>query len=323
MLKSFTITEKQAGVRLDKFVAKAAPMLPKSMLYKQIRMKNIKVNRKRAEISQKLNSGDILDIYIKDEFFEKGETRYAFTGAAALSGILYEDENILLVDKKQGLIVHPDDKEFRDTLITRIQKYLYEKGDYNPEDENSFTPALANRIDRNTGGIVMAAKNPAALRILCDKIKNREIDKYYLAVVHGKPPKKTDIIEGYLEKNEAKNQVFLSKNPKNGAKIAKTKYHLVAFRDNLSLVEVELLTGRTHQIRAQMASIGCPLLGDGKYGKNAADKQMGYKHQALYSYRLRFSFTEEAGLLDYLNGKEFEVNEVWFANELFGYKKGV
>ena len=316
-MKSFEITEKQAGVRLDKFVAKIAPMLPKSMLYKQIRMKNIKVNKKRAEISQKLETGDVLELYIKDEFFEKGETRYAFTGAAPLAGIVYEDENIMLVDKKQGLIVHPDDKEFRDTLITRIQKYLYEKGEYNPDDDSAFPPALANRIDRNTGGIVLAAKNPAALRILCDKIKTREIDKYYLAVVHGKPPKKKDIIEGYLEKNEAKNQVFLSKKPKEGAKLSKTKYRVLATKNDLTLVEVELLTGRTHQIRAQMASIGCPLLGDGKYGKNAADKQMGYKHQALYSYRLKFSFTENAGILQYLNGKEFEVETVWFAEEQF------
>lgn len=318
-MKRFEITEKDAGVRLDKYVAKAAPSLPKSLMYKAIRVKNIKLNRKRAEISTRLKAGDVLEMYINDEFFVSAEAKYDFLSAGGALDIVYEDENILLVDKKQGLIVHPDKSEYRDTLIGRIQKYLYEKGEYDPAVDGSFCPALANRIDRNTGGIVMAAKNPAALRILCDKIKSREIDKYYLAVCHGQPKKKEDILIGYLEKNEDKNQVFIVKGPVPGARVAKTHYRVVASKNDLSLIEVELLTGRTHQIRAQMAHIGNPLLGDGKYGKNGEDKRRGYKHQALYSYRLRFNFNEDAGLLNYLNHREFSVKEVWFAKELFDY----
>lgn len=318
-MKSFTISEKEAGVRLDKFVSKAAPTLPKSLLYKAIRLKNIKVNRKRAEISTRLVSGDVVDMYINDEFFEPAAPKYDFLSAGDRLDIVYEDENILLADKKQGLIVHPDKNEYHDTLIGRIQKYLYEKGEYDPGEENSFCPALANRIDRNTGGIVMAAKNPAALRVLCDKIKSREIDKYYLAVCHGTPKQREAVLEGYLEKNEDKNQVFVLKKPAPGAKLAKTHYRVAAAGNGLSLLEIKLLTGRTHQIRAQMASIGHPLLGDGKYGRLAEDKRAGFKHQALYSYRLKFEFTKDGGILDYLNGREFKVKDVWFAKELFGY----
>lgn len=321
-MKSFIITKDDAGIRLDKFVAKAAPSMPKSLLYKNIRLKNIKLNRKRAEISTRLAEGDVLDIYINDEFFIPAAPRYDFLSAGRLTGIVYEDKNIMLVNKKQGLIVHPDKNEYRDTLIGRIQKYLYEKGEYKPDADNAFCPSLANRIDRNTGGIVMAAKNSASLRLLCDKIKSREIDKYYLAVVHGRPPKNEGLLEGYLEKNEEKNQVFVVKAGVPGAKLSRTRYKVLKENDGLTLIEVELLTGRTHQIRAQMASIGCPLLGDGKYGKNAYDKRDGFKHQALYSYRMKFNFTTDGGILDYLNGREFTVPQVWFAEDLFGYSPG-
>ncbi len=316
-MKSFTIGKNDAGQRLDKFIAKAVPLLPKSLMYKQIRLKNIKINRKRAEISAKLSEGDIVDMYLPDEFFVPTRREYDFLKAAAKLNIVYEDQNILLADKPQGVLVHPDKNEYNDTLIARIQRYLYEKGEYNPEEENSFTPSLANRIDRGTGGIVICAKNAEALRILCDKIKTREIDKEYLTVVHGTPPKKTDILEAYLEKNEDKNRVYLSEKA-NGRNVpTKTKYTLLAKNGDLSLLKILLLTGRTHQIRAQMAAIGLPLLGDGKYGKNSEDKKRGFSRQALYSYKITFSFKGDAGILNYLNGKTFTVKDVWFVKELF------
>ena len=317
-MKEFKITKNDAGLRLDKFIVKVCPTLPSSLMFKYIRTKRIKVNGKRGEISTRLNAGDTVSAYINDEFFAEVEPKYSFLSAPSNIDVVYEDENILLVDKKQGLLVHPDKNEYTNTLIDRIQHYLYKKGEYDPKSENSFAPALANRIDRNTGGIVIAAKNAEALRILCDKIKFREMDKRYLAVVHGVPKKKSDTLEGFLEKNENKNQVYLKNQKTADAKAIKTKYRVLQSKYNLSLLEIELLPGRTHQIRAHMASIGHPLLGEGKYNKSAEDRKMGFDKQALYSYSLKFDFKTDAGILNYLNGKRFTVKKVWFAEELFG-----
>lgn len=322
-MKEFVITKNDATLRLDKFITKNCPTLPSSLMFKYIRTKRIKVNGKRAEISTRLNVGDTVSAYINDEFFVKLQPKYDFLSAPANLDIVYEDENILLADKKQGLLVHPDKNEYTNTLIARIQHYLYKKGEYDPENENSFRPALANRIDRNTGGIVIAAKNAEALRILCDKIKDRELDKRYLTVVHGVPKQKTATLSGYLEKDEDKNRVYMKNSRDGGAKTVKTKYTVLESKNGLSLLEIELLTGRTHQIRAHMASIGHPLLGEGKYGKSAEDKKMGFDKQALYSYSLNFDFKTDAGILNYLSGRRFTVKKVWFAEELFGngYKK--
>lgn len=316
-MKSFVIRENDANQRLDKFIRKGMPNLPQSLMYKYIRKKRIKINGKRAEISTMLKVDDVVDMYINDEFFEKSETRYDFTGAPSKLDILYEDDNIMLLDKKAGLLCHPDDREYVDTLITRIKKYLYEKGEYRPDDENSFTPALVNRIDRNTGGIVIAAKNAASLRILNAQMKKRNLKKMYLCVVHGIMEKNDGLLEGYLTKDEKKNTVRVSKKNTDGAKEIRTKYH-VSDRDydkDLSLVEVELLTGRTHQIRAHFASIGHPLLGDGKYGTNKLNKEFGYRKQFLYSYKLAFMLDDEADILTYLTGRNFEVKDVWFVRE--------
>ena len=316
-MKEFTISKNDAGQRMEKFITKAIPKLPSSLLYKYIRLKRIKLNGKRCEISTRLSVGDIVQCYVSDEFFEAEEKRPEFMLAPSSIDVVFEDENILLVNKPAGLLVHEGDQWCADTLIARIQHYLYKKGDYDPKNENSFVPALCNRIDRNTCGIVIAAKNAATLRVLNDKIKDRELEKKYLCVVKGVPKKKTGLLEHFIFKNEKTNTVEALPSPKPGAKTAKTKYIVLASHDDMSLCEAELLTGRTHQIRAQFAAIGHPLIGDTKYGK--AKDGHGFTWQALCSYKLTFRFEEDAEHLAYLDGKTFTVSEAWFLDKL-GFK---
>ena len=316
-MKALIIGKNDAEQRLDKFITKTVKPLPISLMYRYIRTGHIKLNGKRCKNFTMLHEGDELKFFIPDEFFAKPDVRYPFLQAKRSLNILYEDDHILLADKSVGLIVHSDEDSAGDTLIDRIQKYLYEKGDYNPDDEHSFAPALVNRIDRNTGGLVIAAKTAAALRILSQKMKDREIDKRYLCIVHGKLPKKEDVLTGYLEKNTDQNRVYISKTPAKDARSIRTKYRVIAEKETYSLLEVELLTGRTHQIRAHLASIGHPLLGDGKYGTNALNKKSGYKTQALYSYKLTFRFTTDAGELNELNNRTFEVRDIGFVLDFY------
>ncbi len=313
------IGKNDAGQRLDKFITKTLD-IPKGLLYKSIRLKKIKLNRKRAEISSILNEGDTLQCFLPDEFFNKRVDTSSFENINAHLDIIYEDENIMLLNKRPGISVHEDENGSTNTLITHIQSYLFKNGEYKPEDEQSFAPALCNRIDRNTGGIVIAAKTAEALRIMNEKIKERQIDKYYLAAVHGIPRPEQATISGFLLKDEKINKVRIyDKDPPRGAKEILTRYKVIARANDTALLEVELLTGRTHQIRAHMAHIGHPLIGEGKYGINKADRSRGYKYQALYSYKLRFSFEGDSGALSYLSGKEFSIpkNEIYFTKDFF------
>ena len=316
-MKEFTIGPNDAGQRLDRFLSKAVPLLPASLAQKYIRLKRIKCNGGRAQRDTRLNTGDVLQLYINDEFFDQPSQENAYlTVAAPKLNIVYEDAHILLVDKRPGLAVHPHDgAEYGRTLIDHIQSYLFQKREWRPREENSFAPALCNRIDRNTGGIVIAAKTAEALRVMNQKIKDRELDKRYLAIVEGTPKPQKGSLKGYLFKDEKKNRVFVTDKMQPGAKTCQTNYQVLASRNGLSLVECELITGRTHQIRAQLAHAGHPLLGDGKYGK--LDKRFDRNYQALYSYKLTFTFTTEAGELEYLNGKSFRVDSVDFAEEYF------
>ena len=257
--RTVVIEKNDAGQRLDKFLTKAYPNLPQAVLYKCIRTKDVKRNGKRCQRDDRLAEGDVLTLYWQEEFFQTKPKEYDFLKAPSKLSIVYEDENLLLLDKQPGLIVHPDEHYHFDSLIARVQHYLYDKGEYDPDGEQSFAPALVNRIDRNTGGIVMAAKNAEALRILNQKVKDRELRKLYLCVVCGRLEQKEGLLTGYLEKNEAQNRVYISKKPKEGARTIRTKYRVLEERRDFSLLEVELLTGRTHQIRAHFASIGHPI----------------------------------------------------------------
>ena len=319
-MKELVIKQNDAGQRLDRFVGKAVPLLPESLLQKYIRLKRIKVNGKGAKRDSRLVVGDTLQLYINDEFFERPreENSYLKVSTPKLN-IVYEDENILLADKKPGVLCHSAGKWDYNTLIANIQAYAYQKGEWRPREEASFSPALCNRIDRNTGGIVIAAKNAEALRILNDKIRDREIDKKYLCIVHGRPKPAEGRLEGYIFKDAKKNQVYVKNRPEPGAKTAVTDYKLIKSAGGLSLVECTLHTGRTHQIRAQMSHAGWPLLGDGKYGSERKNKSFGETEgQALYSYKLRFDFPTDAGILNYLKGREFEVTDIDFVKKYFG-----
>jgi len=313
-MRTVTVKVNDAGQRLDKFLTKFLKTCPQSMIYKSLRKKRIKLNGKKADGAVKLCEGDVIDLYINDEFFSGEVAEDSFTKIKPELNIVYEDDNIMLIDKKPGMIVHEDEHEKFNTLISHIKAYLYQKGEYNPQDEQSFAPALCNRIDRNTGGMVIAAKNAAALRVINEKIKSREIKKYYLCMVQGHIKPSADTLTVYLEKNEKQNRVYLSDTPKPGYKKCVTRYRTVGATELGSYLEIDLITGRTHQIRAQMAHIGHPLAGDGKYGTNEFNKKTGLKYQALYSYKTEFAFTDE-NMLSYLNGKVFQVdktNIAWY-----------
>ncbi len=312
-MREFVIGKNDAGQRADKFISKAVPRLPQTLLHKYLRMKRVKLNGKRCAAADRLAEGDVMSLYINDEFFEDSRA-YPFMFAPAQVNIVYEDENILIADKPAGLIVHEDAEEKYDTLINRICRLLYERGEYDPERENSFVPALCNRIDRGTCGMVIAAKNAEALRILNEKIRLRELDKRYLCIIVGHIRPEKGRLSGYLTKDSENNQVTVSQVRRAGAKTAITEYRVLRRLGEYDLVEAKLITGRTHQIRAQLAQTGHPLLGDTKYGRS--DPRIRLRTQALCSYRLRFSFRkgETPGLLDYLDGREFTIDTEDFLN---------
>ncbi len=319
-MKKISVNKNDAGNRLDKFINKCFPNIPYSLLYKYIRKKRIKVNGKKEEISYRLKENDVLELYINDELLEKSNKSSDFKAASEDIEILYEDDNIMIINKKAGLIVHPDDDIKVDCLVNRIKSYLFKKGEFNPENENSFAPALVNRIDRNTSGIVIAAKNAESLRILNLKMKERELHKKYICILCGTLKKDSEILKAFLDKNSSENKVYISNKMKNkNYKTILTKYSVIDKSKKFTLAEIELLTGRTHQIRAHMAYLGYPLLGDGKYGVNKINREMGYKYQALCAYKLKFDFKDKDNLLGYLDGKEFGVNmdKIWFVSDFY------
>jgi 23S rRNA pseudouridine955/2504/2580 synthase len=309
-MKEFTTGRNDAGQRLDRFLTKQG--LPVSVIRKALRKKDIKINGKRGQADYRLVEGDVIRVYLRIQPAEKPQDKYY--GVSANINIVYEDDNIILLDKPVGLTCHDD----RNSLIERVKAYLYRKGEFEPANEQSFEPALCNRIDRNTAGIVIAAKNAESLRVMNEKIKLRQVTKLYLCILTAVPDKREATLTAFLEKHEDKNRVTVSNRKTESNKTIVTKYRVLDTRGSLALAEINLLTGRTHQIRAHMAWHGCPLLGDGKYGRNRVNKQYGFDKQALCSYKLVFDFGKtENTHLDYLTGKSFEVGSVWFLERYY------
>ena len=319
-MKEFTVTKNDAGQRLDRFAAKCAPGLPSGLLQRYFRTKDIKVNGHWAKPDVRITEGDIVRLYIPDEFFGAEERRDGYAWLSSLRpklDIVYEDRNILLVNKRPGMLCHAASGWSADTLIAHIQAHAYQAGQWDPARENSFAPALCNRIDRGTGGIVIAAKTADALRIMDERIRAREVVKEYLCVCLGCPAPRVGRLENWLFKDAVKNQVYVKNRPEPGASEAVTDYRVLAVGKDLSLVECRLHTGRTHQIRVQMAHAGHPLLGDSKYGVEKMNRKYRESRQLLWSYKLTFDFSDDAGALNYLDGRTFTVKNVPFVATYF------
>lgn len=314
-MKEFVINKNDSGQRLDKFISKSVPKLPKSLMYKYIRIKRIKVNGKRCEREYMLVEGDRICMYVNDEFFEE-DSSSRIIKTDILPEIIYEDDNILVVYKNPGMDVHPGAERSGETLLDVITYYLFKKGEYDPKKESSFAPALCNRIDRNTSGLVIAAKNAAALREINEKIRSGEIKKEYLCVCCGVPNEKKLRMTAYHKKDANRNKVEIRKYAKEGFKEIATEYEVLESKNGLSLLRVNLITGRTHQIRAHLSYVGLPLLGDGKYGDIATNKRMRVFRQQLCAYEIVYDF-ESQGLLSNLSRKKITARKCDFDIDMF------
>ena len=301
-----TITQAEAGQRVDKFIRRWIHEAPLSFIYKMFRQKDVKVNGKRTDIDYILEVGDVLDVYLKPDLLEKFQKVVRPESIKADFNILYEDENILVANKPVGLLVHAEEGEKRINLANMFVNYLIKKGEYDPKNSYGFTPGPAHRLDRNTSGIVILGKTLPAMQELLKLFRERDqIRKEYTLLCVGELPRKGKI-DIPLAKDSTKGMVHRA-TLKEGGKTAITLYERTKLYSGYSLAKAELLTGRTHQIRAHFALIGHPIVGDGKYGDFAANKEFqdlyGVRYQLLHA--ARFTFLKPEGLLSYLSGKTF------------------
>lgn len=305
-MKEVNITGKEENQRLDKFLLKYFNNAPKSFVYKMLRKKRIKFNGKKAEGNEIIKNGDKLQMYIAPETMDSLMSEKEIVKAERHFGIVYEDDNILVVSKPAGLLSHPESSADKNTLIDQILYYLYEKGEYDMSKESSFTPAICNRLDRNTGGIVIAGKNLAAVQAVNKAIAQRKIKKYYITMVRGEFTQEKELF-GYHVKDELTNTVKVLKKEAPGAKKIFTKVKPIAVKDKFSLLEIDLITGKSHQIRAHLKSMGYPVIGDRKYGEMRVNTRFkdkyGLNNQFLFAYKI--AWHENEGVMAYLNGKEF------------------
>ena len=306
------------GRRLTRFLQKTLPAASAGQIARFLRLGRVKVDGKRGREDTVLGKGQRVELYVEDEWFVAPEREDPFYAKIRPKlTILYEDAHVMLLDKRPGLVCHPDEGEKVHTLLTYAQAYLYQKGEWKPR-AGGFAPALCNRIDRFTGGIVILAKDEEALRMMDAKIRGREVEKYYLCTVLGRMKHPEGTLRHYLLKEPGQKKTTVLRSPQPGAKEAVTYYRAVDERDELTLCECLLGTGRTHQIRAQFAAIGHPLLGDTQYGSAKQSERYGrVSGQALCAYRLIFRFETDAGCLNDLNGLTVQVRDVPFVRTYF------
>ncbi len=311
-MKNFIITANDNMKRIDNFLMKLLPHLSRNEIFALLRNNKVKVNGKKTQHDYRLSFNDSIDIYLNDEYFET-KINDLFKLTKNDLNIIFEDKNIILLNKPIGLITHEDNKEKIHTLLNKLKLYMLESKQWNPEIEQTFEPSLCNRLDRNTSGIVIAAKNIEALRNLNEIIKNNEVKKFYYSVVYNKIPKKEDTLYAYHQKDVHKNIVKIVDSPQVGYKKIITKYKIIKSTDKYSVLEVELLTGRTHQIRAHLSFLKHPIIGDNKYSNKYIDKDSRFKTQLLVSYKIIFKTTND--YFKYLNNKEFKLNKIWFLDK--------
>ena len=290
-MEKIIVNKKYDNKKLNKIILDKIPEINYNTFCKLLRKKDIKVNQKRTNKDIMVFESDIIEIYLPNMKKESKENEIQDID------IIYEDDNILAINKKANIEVTGEN-----SLTEKIQKIYKEK---------QIKPMPCHRIDRNTTGIVLFAKDEETLQILLNKFRNHEIEKHYLALVYGIPKEKQKRLEDYLFKDKKKSQVYISKEYKKGYQKIITKYKVIEQRkDNTSLLDVEIETGKTHQIRAHLASIGHQIIGDGKYGRNEINKKFNKKYQCLTSYKIKFNFTTESGKLEYLKGKTIEIKKL-------------
>lgn len=307
-MKSFTAGANENGVRLSRFVEGVTKDMPRSMMYKAFRNKRIKVNGKRAEPDTRLSAGDLIELYINDEFFPVGKpaAKTAKPRRQPPVTVVYEDENFAVLYKPAHLLCHSD-RTGDANLVDAFAAYLEAKGEYDPHAEKRFAPALCNRLDRGTEGLVLAAKSYAALRDLNAIIRDDMMKKEYLTITVGAPPQGRFV--AWLQHSEKNNKVRIHARESEGYKQIITEVTVIRQARPFALCRIGLITGRTHQIRAHLAYLGHPVLGDIKYGNHKMNERTGLKTQALCAQRLTFGRISEENTLQYLSGRVIKLND--------------